>query len=203
MSESSIQGELAKTNGAVPAGVALNGRAAGGWLVAQLPAAMRRDQVIGGFVRAFEEIGDSVRDQVNDVEYELDVNLASPEMLSYLASWLGVAIDAAMAASDDPVVRDVQRRLIRAVGQALVWRGTRRGLETLLEALTDSRVDVRDPGGVFGPGDQVPPGGDTILVEMDDPGLLNRQQILAFLAEELPVGVLVDLRIRSEGGMRQ
>jgi phage tail-like protein len=181
----------------------VNGRSSGGWLVAQLPAAMRRDGVISGFVRAFGEIGDSVRDQVNDVEYELDVNLASPEMLSYLASWLGVAIDSAMAASDDPVVRDVQRRLIRAVGQALVWRGTRRGLETLLEALTDSRVDVRDPGGVFGPGDQVPPGGDTIVVELDHPGLLNRQQILAFLAEELPVGVLVDLRIRSEGGTRQ
>jgi phage tail-like protein len=203
LSQPSKPSERASANGSVPGGVALPGRATGGWLLAQLPAAMRRDRVIGGFVRAFEEIGDSVRDQVNDVEYELDVNLASPEMLSYLASWLGVAIDAAMAASDDPVVRDVQRRLIRAVGQALVWRGTRRGLETLLEALTDSRVDVRDPGGVFGPGDQVPPGGDTILVEIDDPGLLNRQQILAFLAEELPVGVLVDLRIRAEGGVRR
>ena len=37
-------------------------------------------------------------------------------MLSYLASWVGVAIDAAQAASADPEVRDVQRRLIRAVG---------------------------------------------------------------------------------------
>jgi phage tail-like protein len=179
-------------NGAVPV-------AGNGWLVGQLPAGMRRDRVIAGFVSAFEEIGDTLREQIADVEYELDVNLASPEMLSYLASWLGVAIDAAMAASDDPEVRDVQRRLIRAVGQALVWRGTRRGLETLLEALTDSRVDVLDSGGVFGPGEATPPGGDLVTIELDHTGLLTRQQILAFLAEELPIGVRVDLRVRSEG----
>jgi len=172
----------------------------GGWLVAQLPAAMRQDRVISGFVRAFEEIGDSVREQVGDIEYELDVNLASPEMLSYLASWVGLAIDAAMAASTDPEVRDVQRRLIRAVGQALVWRGTRRGLETLLEALTDARVDVLDPGGVVGPGDPDRPGGDLVVIELDHTGLLSRQQITAFVAEELPVGIRFELRVRSEHG---
>lgn len=171
-----------------------------GWLVSQLPATMGRDRVIAGFVQAFEEIADTLREQVSDVEYELDTNLASPEMLSYLASWLGVAVDAAMAASDDPVVRDVQRRLIRAVGQALVWRGTRRGLETLLEALTDGRVDVLDAGGVFGPGEPLPPAEDRITIELDQTGLLTRQQITAFLAEELPVGVQVDLRVRSEQG---
>lgn len=169
-----------------------------GWLVDQLPAGMRRDRVLAGFVKAFEEIGDSLREQISDVEYELDVNLASPEMLSYMASWIGLDIDSAMAASDDPDVRDAQRRLIRAVGEALVWRGTRRGLETLLEALTDSRVDVIDSGGVFGPRDVVPPASDVVVVELDHTGLLTRQQVMAFLAEELPIGVRVDLRVRSE-----
>jgi phage tail-like protein len=176
--------------------MSVNGHA--GWLLEQLPAGMRRDRVIAGFVRAFEEIGDSVREQVTDVEYELDVNLASPEMLAYMASWIGVDIDEAMVSSPDPAVRDAQRRLIRAVGQALVWRGTRRGLETLLEALTDSRVDVLDTGGVFGPQDKVPPASDVVVVELDHTGLLNRQQVMAFLEEELPIGVRVDLRIRSE-----
>jgi phage tail-like protein len=176
--------------------MAVNGHA--GWLLEQLPAGMRRDRVIAGFVRAFEEIGDSVREQVTDIEYELDINLASPEMLAYTASWIGVDVDEAMLSSADPAVRDAQRRLIRAVGQALVWRGTRRGLETLLEALTDSRVDVLDTGGVFGPRDAVPPASDVVVIELDHTGLLTRQQIMAFLAEELPIGVRVDLRIRSE-----
>lgn len=172
----------------------------GGWLLAQLPGAMARDPVINGFVRAFEEIADSIRAQIADLVYELDVNLASPEMLGYLASWLGVDIDASLLASEDPAVRDAQRRLIRSVGQALVWRGTRRGVETLLEALTGSRVDVIDPGGVFGPGDRIPTATGVVVIEVDHTGLLNKQQILTFLADELPVGVQVDLRVGAERG---
>jgi phage tail-like protein len=174
-----------------------------GWLLAQLPPAMGRDEVIGGFVRAFEEIADSVREQIADVEYEVDVNHASPEMLAYLASWLGVDIDAAMVAADDHETRDAQRRLIKAVGKALVWRGTRRGLETLLEALTDSRVEVTDAGGVFALGEPVPPADDRVIIELDHPGLLTRAQLLAFVADELPVGARVELRIRSEEGQRR
>lgn len=174
-----------------------------GWLIDQLPAVMRRDPVIGGFVRAFEEIGDSIRAQVDDIEYELDVDLASPEMLSYLASWLGVEIDTAIVASDDVRLRDAQRRLIRAVGRTLVWRGTRRGTEGLLEALTDSRVDVSDSGGIFGAADSIPPADDVVVIEIDQLGSLTRQQVLAFLADEVPVGARVDLRVRSEssGGL--
>jgi phage tail-like protein len=172
----------------------------GGWLLAQLPAAMGRDQVLAGFVRGFEEIADSLRDQISDLEYELDVGLASPEMLAYLASWLGVEIDAARAGSDDPADREAQHRLIRAVGQALVWRGTRHGVETLLEALTGSRVEVIDPGGVFAPGDVVPALTDVVVIRLDHTGGLTERQLQAFLAEELPIGVRVDLRVRSSDG---
>jgi phage tail-like protein len=176
--------------------MSVNGQA--GWLLDQLPAGMRRDRVIAGFVRAFEEIGDTVREQVTDIEYELDVNLASPDMLAYMASWIGVDVDAAMLSSEDPEVRDAQRRLIRAVGQALVWRGTSRGLEMLLEALTDSRVDVIDSGGIFGPADVAPSPSHVVTVEVDHTGLLTKQQVMTFLAEELPIGVRVDLVVRSE-----
>lgn len=171
-----------------------------GWLIDQLPAAMRRDPVVGGFVRAFQEIGDSIRAQVDDVEYELDIDLASTEMLSYLASWLGVEIDTAIVASDDVRLRDAQRRLVRAVGKTLIWRGTRRGVEALLEALTDSRVDVSDSGGIFGAADPIPPADDVVVIEIDHLGSLTRQQILAFLADETPVGARVDLRVRSDPG---
>lgn len=168
-----------------------------GWLLAQLPAVMRRDRVIGGFVRGFEEIGDGLRDQIDDIEYELDIDLASSEMLSYLASWLGVEIDGAVVASEDARLRDAQRRLISAVGRALLWRGTAHGVEILLEALTDSRVTVSDSGGVFGAEDSVPPATDSVVVEIDHLGSLTRRQILAFLDDELPVGTRVELRVRA------
>jgi phage tail-like protein len=166
------------------------------WLVGQLPQAMARDQVIVGFVQACGEVADGLRDRVTTVEHELDVDLAGPEMLSYLASWLGVQLET-IASVDETVARDAQRRLIRAIGQVIGWRGTRRGVETLLEALTGARADVSDSGGIFGRDDPVPPADNTVHVSLSHSGGLSERQILAFLAEELPVGTRVELRIRS------
>jgi phage tail-like protein len=166
------------------------------WLVQQLPQAMSRDRVIVGFVQACGEVADGLRDRVTTVEHELDVDLSGPEMLSYLASWLGVQLET-IAAADESVARDAQRRLIRAIGQVIGWRGTRRGVETLLEALTGARAEVSDSGGIFGRDDPVPPADNTVHVSLSHSGGLSERQILAFLAEELPVGTRVELRIRS------
>ena len=167
-----------------------------GWLVSQLPRAMAADPLTAGFVNGCEEIADSVRDRVSSVEHEVDVDLASPEMLSYLAGWLGIQLEA-VAASDDADARAAQRRLIRAVGQVLGWRGTRRAVETLLEALTGARVEVMDSGGVFGARDVPPPQDDVVRVVLSSTGGLSERQIRAFLADELPVTARVELRIRS------
>jgi len=166
------------------------------WLVKQLPQAMARDQVVVGFVQACGEVADGLRDRVTTVEHELDVDLARPEMLSYLASWLGVELET-IASPDEPGARDAQRRLIRAVGQVIGWRGTRRGVETLLEALTGARADVSDSGGIFGRDDPVPPADNLVRVSLTHTGGLSEQQILAFLAGELPVGTRVELHVRS------
>jgi phage tail-like protein len=169
-----------------------------GWLLGQLPQVMARDQVVAGFVRACQEVADGLRDRVESVEHELDVNLAAPEMLTYVASWLGV--QAEMLATTDESGRDAQRRLIRAVGQVLGWRGTRRGVEVLLEALTGARADVTDSGGVFGRNDPLPAADDVVRVSLTHTGGLSEQQILAFLADELPVGARVELNVRAARG---
>jgi phage tail-like protein len=166
------------------------------WLVGQLPQAMQRDDVVVGFVTACAEVADGLRDRVTTVEHELDVDLAGPEMLSYLASWLGVELET-IVSPDEPSARDSQRRLIRAVGQVIGWRGTRRGVETLLEALTGARADVSDSGGVFGRDDPVPPADTVVRVSLTHTGGLSERQILAFLAGELPVGTRVELTVRS------
>jgi phage tail-like protein len=173
-----------------------------GWLVAQLPRVMARDPVIGGFVRGTEEIADSVRDRIGTLEHEIDIDLASPEMLAYLAGWLGVQIDSLPADSAPGGVTDArhaQRRLIRAVSETLGWRGTRRSLETLLTALTGGRVEVNDSGGVFGPNDQLPPQDDAIRIVFNQTGGLTEGQIRGLLAEELPVTARVELFLRNGG----
>src|SRR5947207_11495738 len=130
-----------------------------GWLLGQLPQAMARDRVIEGFVHACQEVADGLRHRVESVDHELDVDLAAPDMLTFVASWLGVPAGAVEGPD-----RDAQRRLIRAVGQVLGWRGTRRGVETLLEALTGGRVDVSDSGGIFGRDDPLPPANDVVRI---------------------------------------
>jgi phage tail-like protein len=169
-----------------------------GWLIGQLPQVMARDQVIAGFVRGCQEVADGLRDRVESVEHELDVDLAAPEMLTFIASWLGVPTET-IAAPDEPF-QDAQRRLIRAVGQVLGWRGTRRGVEVLLEALTGARAEVSDSGGVFGRNDPLPPADDTVKIQLSHTGGLSEQQILAFLADELPVGARVELSVRPARG---
>lgn len=169
-----------------------------GWLLGQLPQVMARDQVIAGFVRAGQEVADGLRDRMESVEHELDVDLAAPEMLTFVASWLGV--QAEMLATPDEPVRDAQRRLIRAVGQVLGWRGTRRGVEVLLEALTGARADVSDSGGVFGRDDPLSPAEDVVRISLTHTGGLSEEQIRAFLADELPVGARVELHVRAARG---
>jgi phage tail-like protein len=159
---------------------------------------MARDQVTAGFVHGCQEVADGLRDRMDSVEHELDVDLAAPEMLSFVASWLGVPAET-IAGPDEPV-RDAQRRLIRAVGRVLGWRGTRRGVEVLLEALTGARADVSDSGGVFGRDDPVPPPDDVVRIKLSHTGGLSEQQLLAFLAEELPVGARVELEVRPAKG---
>ena len=64
-----------------------------GWLLGQLPPVLAQDTVLRGFVLALEGIADSVRERVDGVEHQLDVDLASPEMLQYVAAWCGVTLE--------------------------------------------------------------------------------------------------------------
>jgi phage tail-like protein len=160
-----------------------------GWLAAQLPRAMAADPVLWGLVSALEEVADSVRDRVGSIEHQVDTGLATPDMLHFLASWLGLDLEP----TDPP---EYQRALIRQVGLLLGWRGTRHGVEGLLTAATGSRVTVTDGGGIYGHADPVPPYDPVVAVRLDHTGHLSDRQVRAFLEAELPVGAQVVLEVR-------
>lgn len=160
-----------------------------GWLVRQLPRAMADDPVLAGFTAAFEEVADGLRERVDGLGAQVDLGLAPPEMLLYLASWLGLQLE-----PSNPV--DDQRRLVRETGKLLGWRGTRAGVEGLLAAATGSRVTVTDGGGVFGQDEPLPPPDPVVRVRLDHTGPLDEQQVRALLAQELPLGAVVELDVR-------
>lgn len=161
----------------------------GGWLTEQLPRAMTADPVLLGFVSAFEELADTVRARIDSIEHQVDAGLATPEMLQFLASWLGLMLEP----TDPP---PYQRALVHQVGRLLGWRGTRHGIEGLLEAATGARVTVTDGGGVFGKGDQIPPPDPVVRVQLDHTGHLTERQVRAFLEAELPLGARAEIDVR-------
>ena len=160
-------------------------------LVEQLPRAMSGDPVLRGFVAAFEEVADTVLERIDSVEHHVDPGLATPEMLQFLASWLGVELE-----PTDPL--DYQRMLVGEVGRLLGWRGTRYGVEALLEAATGARVTVTDKGGVYGQNDQIPPADHVVVVQMDHTGHLTERQVLGFLQSEMPLGAQIQLDVRFQ-----
>ncbi|MET0422242.1 MAG: phage tail protein [Actinoplanes sp.] len=162
-----------------------------GWLVEQLPRVMAADPVLRDLVTAFEQVHDTVRERIDGIESQIDTGLASPEMLQYLGAWLGLELE-----PKDPA--DYRRSMVREVGKLLGWRGTRYGVEALLEAATGARVTIRDAGGVFGLDDKVPPPDPVVLVQMDHTGHLTERQVLGFLQSELPLGSQVQLDVRFQ-----
>jgi phage tail-like protein len=159
-----------------------------GWLVGQLPRCMAGDPVLNGFTTAFEEVADTVRERIDGIEHQVDTGLAAPEMLQFLGSWLGLELEP----TDPPEYR---RALVRTVGRLLGWRGTRYGVEELLEAATGSRVTVTDGGGIFGRNDVVPPPDPVVVVHLEHTGRLEERQVLGFLQSELPLGAEVRLDV--------
>jgi phage tail-like protein len=161
------------------------------WLVDQLPRVMSADPVLRNLVLAFEEVADTVRERIDNVEYQMDTGLASPEMLQYLGAWLGLELE-----PTDP--SEYRRSMVREVGRLLGWRGTRFGVEALLEAATGARVTVTDSGGVFGQNDRIPPPDSTVVVQMDHTGHLTERQVLGFLQSEMPLGARIQLDVRFQ-----
>jgi phage tail-like protein len=166
-----------------------------GWLLHQLPPVLAQDTVLRGFVLALEQVADSVRERVDGVEHQLDVDLASPEMLQYVAAWLGVTLEPSETG-------ERQRALVRAAGETVRWRGTRYGVERMLEAATGSRVVVRDGGGVHGQAERLGPLDPVVHVQLDSTGGLTESQVRSLLEQELPVGARLELEVRFPDAAR-
>jgi phage tail-like protein len=157
-----------------------------GWLQAQLPRAMGGNALVEAFVDAAEGIGDSIRVRLDGLEYQLDPDLAPPEMLAYLAGWLGFPLDRLDDAS-------LHRPLLRAIGRLLAYRGTKDALAELLAELTGGPVRVRDGGGVWGPGETMPPANPVVRAELSRIGPVSEDRLAAIAARELPIGAVLEL----------
>jgi len=142
---------------------------------------------MGRFVRIFEDIGGGIRGRIGRFHQDLDPGVAAPEFLRWMAGWLGMALDPSLP-------EEHQRSLVRAAGPMFPLRGTKLGLQSLLEAFTQSKVEISDGGGVFTAG-AAPAATNQVTIRVSSTGAISEQHLLELVQREVPATAVVDLRI--------
>lgn len=186
---------------AAPAVVSRNG-----FMRRGLPAIYQSGDLTMRFVGGLEAVLDPVVAILDSLDHHFDPDLAPPDLLEFLAAWLGVELDESWP-------EERRRELVRRAGELHRKRGTRAGLELALSiAFPELPLRVEDTGGVTWtrePAPAAPPaaGGDAapgFVVYCDTPISEPTPALLARTIERLrPADVTYRLRIRTPGGGAQ
>ncbi len=156
------------------------------WLLAQLPAGMVAEDFFARFVRIFQAQAETLLAHADNLPYLADPRLAPPEMVRFLAQWVG------LPGLDPGLPEDVQRSLLVAGTRALPWRGTAHGLRLLLEGCTGGPARVVDGGGVHPLGDE-PADPAWVRLEVATTGHLTQEELVELVRGEVPAHVRVEL----------
>lgn len=103
-----------------------------------LPGIYHGNDFLGRFLMIFESIMGPLDRTAGNIHHYLDPDLAPPETLHWLASWLGLVLD-------DRWPEDRKRDLVRGATGLYEWRGTKRGLSTILRLATGSTPEIIEP----------------------------------------------------------
>jgi len=133
--------------GRLPAGVATPG---GEWLpppgtptgrssyMQYLPGLFQSDDFLGRFMLVFETILGPIERTVANIPYLFDPHLVPREMLPWLGSWLGLALD-------ERWPEERRRELLASAARLYAWRGTRRGLSEFIRLYTGVTPEIIEP----------------------------------------------------------
>lgn len=113
-----------------------------------LPAIYKKDEFIGRFLHIFEDILQPIEATVDNIPYYFDPGVTPEPLLPWMASWLGLVLDARW-----PVAR--RRELIKSAVELYRWRGTKRGLREFLRIYTGVVPQITEP--VVGPSSRLGP----------------------------------------------
>ena len=110
-------------------------------LAAGLPNAFFGNDFTVELIRAFDEVLAPVFLTLEDLDAYFDPRYAPDDFVRWLAGWLGFPTDERWPAER------IRAHLGDAV-EALLWRGTRRGIAAAVRAHTGCEPEVTDSGGV-------------------------------------------------------
>ncbi len=109
--------------------------------VDRLPNVLASDDLLVRFLRGFEDVGTDLYDRADEFSTLFDPQVARPEVVRWMAGWIGVVVDAGLP--DDRC-----NAVATAAMGHFAARGTRAEVAALLEAATGAPCEVVDPGGV-------------------------------------------------------
>ncbi|MGH9038605.1 MAG: phage tail protein [Acidimicrobiia bacterium] len=159
-----------------------------GWLAEQLPASLAGDDLLRRFLGIFEELSDHTRATAGGIEHFIDPAVAPAQLVHWLGHWLGLEV------LDSEMPPERQRALVRGAGQVLTWRGTKRGLEGLIELVIGVDATISDAGGVF-PGGLSPANPNRVWVSVPDTGWTTEERLVEMVRNEVPADVTVEIRV--------
>jgi phage tail-like protein len=102
-----------------------------------LPSLYRDDKNMEQFLHVFEDILNPIENTVDNLELYFDPSLTTEPVLSWLASWLGLVLDANL-----PIER--RRELVASASELYRWRGTKKGLTEYLRIYTGNAPDISE-----------------------------------------------------------
>jgi phage tail-like protein len=158
------------------------------WLLNQLPVGMLDGDFFVRFVSIFQEVGATLLEDADNIEYLSDVSVAPDAMVRWLGSWIGTE-------TIDPSLDDqVQRRIVAGAATTLTWRGTVHGLKRFLELTSGGPAEVEDGGGVWREGDAP---ADTAWVRMrvESTGWMPEDDFIGLVRDEVPAHVYAELYV--------
>jgi phage tail-like protein len=172
------------------------------WMLEQLPNGLLDSEFFVRFVSIFQEVGETMFANADNLENVVDLEVAPDAMIRWLGSWIGVeGIDASLP-------DQLQRRIVESSADTLVWRGTARGIKRFLELVSGGPAVVEDGGGVWRDGEAPTTGFSWVRMQVESTGWLGEADFAQLVRDEVPAHVLAELWVAdrliwtSEGGVQ-
>jgi phage tail-like protein len=156
------------------------------WMINQLPVGLLDSDFFVRFVSIFQEVGETLLADADNIENLLDTSVAPLELVRWLGSWIGVdEIDASLPG-------ELQRRIVAGMAETLAWRGTAHGLQRFLELISGGSAEVVDGGGVWRLG-EAPEDTAWVRMSVSSTGWLTESDFVTLVRDEVPAHVRAEL----------
>jgi phage tail-like protein len=153
-----------------------------------LPALYQEDAFAQAMLTALDEVLAPIVNTLDNLDSYFDPHLTPDDFLTWIGSWVGIAIDETWSV-------ERRREVVARAVELYRLRGTAVGLGQQVEIYTGGTVEIVENGGTawsIDPGGELPGSPKPLLVvrvRVDDPKALDPQRLDALVAAAKPAHV--------------